>query len=63
MNFWSQELRKAVKANRPDNLEAYIISYCQAMQSNQPAPVLPPSESETRSNTAMGGARSRLSSA
>eukprot|EP01040_Poterioochromonas_malhamensis_P020907 gene20907-25099_t len=45
-----KELRKAVKANRPANLEQYIIHYCYAMQKGEPAPILPPSDKEKEHN-------------
>jgi hypothetical protein len=33
-----QDLRKEVKAKRPQDLHAYIIRYCQAMQKGEPPP-------------------------
>ena len=48
-------MRKAVKANRPANLEAYIIAYCYAMQKGEPAPILPPSEKEKEQQEAIEG--------
>jgi len=33
-----QDLRKAVKAQRPECLEEYVIAYCMAKLRNQPPP-------------------------
>ena len=47
INKIQQDLRKEVKAKRPQDVAAYIIRYCQAMQKGENAPdtvdeLLPP---------------------